>query len=60
MIVDGNICNLKAGVIEVFADPDFTILTKRKIQNAMSEMIKKDRRYNESNYSFKGMIIELL
>ena len=60
MIVDGNVCNLKNRVIEVFAEESFTILTQRKIVAAMRAMVKRDKRYNESSYSFSHMVVELL
>ena len=60
MIIDGNVCHLKNRVIEVFADESFTIVTKRKIVAAFKEFVINDRRYNEDNYSFAGMIVEPL
>lgn len=59
MIIDGAICKLKAGIIEVEAPAGFTILTKRKIAAAMRYKVKKDKRF-KPDYQFKGMIIDLL
>ena len=59
MIVDGNICKLKAGVINVEAASDFTILTRRKITAAMRLFVVKDKRYS-NNYSFSHMVIDPL
>jgi len=60
MIVDGNVCNLKNRVIEVYADESFTIVTKRKIVAAFKQLVIKDKRFNEKAYSFKPMVIEQL
>ena len=60
MIVDGNVCNLKNRVIEVWAEESFTILTKRKIVSAFKELIIKDNRFNEKTYSFEPMVIKQL
>lgn len=60
MIIDGNVCHLKNRVIEVFAEESFTIVTKRKIEAAFKAMVIKDRRYNENDYSFSHMVVELL
>lgn len=56
MIIDGAICKLTAGIIEVLAPPGFNILTKRKITAVMRIKAEKDRRFNPPS----GMIIEPL
>lgn len=45
IILDGCICKLAAGVIEVLAPPGFNILTKRKITDVMRLKAKRDRRF---------------
>ena len=56
MVIEGCICKLKSGIIEVLAPPAFTILTKRKITAMMRLKAEKDRRFNIP----RGMTVEQL
>ena len=56
MNISGNIFNLKAGVIEVFAAPNFNMILRNTIWEAMKEKARRDRRFKTP----KLMVVELL
>jgi len=56
MVLSGNIFKLKAGVIEVFANPRFTLILRNTMWQIMEDKAAKDRRFTAP----KVMVIEPL
>jgi len=56
MNISGNIFNLKSGVIEVFASPNFSMILRNTIWDLMEEKARNDRRFNPP----KLMVVECL
>ncbi len=56
MVLSGNTFNLKAGVIEVFANPRFTMILRNTMWEIMIEKAEKDKRFTPP----KLMVVECL